>query len=236
MSQIIDEKLIVRLENKIDINFTDKTILQRAITHKSFKNENINLDLRDNERLEFLGDSVLSIIISTYIFHNFPDYPEGELAKMRSVIVSEPILALKSREIGLGQFLFLGKGEELTGGRERDSILADAMEALLGAIYLDQGFAITSKFLIDNFENIILDIEKGNYINDYKTILQEFLQQNSIERPVYHVLEETGPDHNKQFTIEVTHLKKSLGDGIGSSKKDAEQNAARKALQNLGKL
>lgn len=234
MVSLYDKKLVIELEKQIKLYFNDKLLLQRAITHKSFSNENTELALRDNERLEFLGDSVLSIVISTYIFDHFPDYPEGELAKMRSVIVSEPILALKAREMTLGKYLLLGKGEELSGGRNRDSILADAMEALIGAIYLDMGIGKAEQFVINIFEEIIKEVEQGNYIQDYKTLLQELIQKNSINRPAYIVIKEEGPDHNKTFTVEVRHDDNILGCGRGSSKKEAEQNAARLALQKKG--
>ncbi|NLJ83629.1 MAG: ribonuclease III, partial [Halanaerobiaceae bacterium] len=137
MALLLDKELVRELEKKIEINFNDRLLLQRALTHKSFSNENTDLNLRNNERLEFLGDSVLSIVISSYIFEYFPDYPEGELAKMRSVIVSEPSLADLARKINLGKYILLGRGEDLSGGRDRNSILADTMEALIAAIYLD---------------------------------------------------------------------------------------------------
>ncbi|MFW5981708.1 MAG: ribonuclease III [Halanaerobiaceae bacterium] len=230
------ESLIIELQKKIDLEFNDKKLLQRAFTHKSFSNENIELNLRDNERLEFLGDSVLSVVISTYIFDHFPDYPEGELAKMRSVIVSEPVLAIKARSLNLGRYLLLGKGEELSGGRERESILADVVEALIAAIYLDMGIEIAQQFIIKLFEDIIIDVEQGNYIQDYKTILQEVIQKENLDRPLYLVVKEKGPDHNKIFTVEVRHKEKVLGKGIGSSKKEAEQNAAKLALEKLNML
>ncbi|NLM97049.1 MAG: ribonuclease III [Halanaerobiaceae bacterium] len=236
MVSLCTEKLLQELEKKINIEFSDKKILQRALTHKSFSNENSNLKLRDNERLEFLGDSVLSIVISTYIFDNFPDYPEGELAKMRSVIVSEPILAKIAREINLGKYLLLGRGEELSGGRNRDSILSDAMEALIAAIYLEKGIDKAREFIISLFEENIKEVEKGKYIHDYKTILQELIQKKSTDRPVYVVIDEKGPDHNKEFTVEVRHGDRKLGTGSGNSKKEAEQNAARVALETLGEL
>ncbi|AZO95341.1 ribonuclease III [Halocella sp. SP3-1] len=233
MVSLYNEDIISDLEKKIKMSFNDKLLLQRAITHKSFSNENSHLDLRDNERLEFLGDSVLSIVISTFIFDNFPDYPEGELAKMRSVIVSEPILAMQARKIQLGKYLLLGNGEELSGGRERDSILADTMEALIGAIYLDLGIDMARKFIISNFNKIIIDVEKGKYIQDYKTILQELLQKDGFGRPIYQVVDEKGPDHNKSFVIDVLYQDKKIGSGKGSSKKEAEQNAAMAALKNM---
>ncbi len=236
MPRFYDESVINSLEEIININFKDKLLLQRAVIHKSFANENSELSLRDNERLEFLGDSVLSIAISTFIFHNFPDYPEGELAKMRAVIVSTPILASKARESGFGRYLFLGKGEEATGGRKRESILADTMEAIIGAVYLDQGFSTAMDFIINHFKDIINAVEKGEYIQDYKTVLQEIIQQNGIAGPEYLVIDESGPDHNKIFRIQVKNKDRILGSGSGSSKKEAEQEAARKALKNLGKI
>lgn len=233
MVSLFDEKLIMGLEKKIRIKFKDRVILQRAMTHKSFSNENSSLALRDNERLEFLGDSVLSIIISTYIFDHFPDYPEGELAKMRSVIVSEPSLAFVARKLNLGKYILLGKGEELSGGRNRNSILADTMEALIAAIYLDKGIEEAGRFIIEQFEENIIKVEKGDYIQDYKTILQEIIQKDSINGPVYIVISEEGPDHNKLFTVQVKHEDQVLGTGKGYSKKEAEQNAAKAALERL---
>lgn len=236
MVKLYNESLINELEDLINIKFNDKYLLQRALTHKSFANENAELNLRDNERLEFLGDSVLSISISTYIFHNFPNYPEGELAKMRAVIVSAPVLAQKGKEMGIGSFLLLGKGEEATGGRNRESILADAMEALFGAIYLDQGFNVTMDFIINLFKDIIEIVKDGEYIQDYKTMLQEIIQKNGDSRPIYNVIEERGPDHNKTFRVVVKFNNQIMGSGSGTSKKEAEQKAARKALENLGEI
>ena len=230
------KELVLELENKLNLEFNKKKLLERAITHKSFSNENSNLKLRDNERLEFLGDSVLSIVISTYIFKHFPDYPEGELAKMRSVIVSEPVLAIKARSLDLGKYLLLGKGEEFSGGRQRDSILADTVEAVIAAIYIDMGIEVVQKFIISIFEEIINDVEQGNFIQDYKTILQEIIQKDSIDRPLYIVVKENGPDHDKVFTVEARHQEKVLGVGKGSSKKEAEQRAAKLALKKLRKI
>ncbi|MFW6035960.1 MAG: ribonuclease III [Halothermotrichaceae bacterium] len=236
MDSFDNKKILSELEEIINLKFDNKNLLQRSLIHKSFSNENNNLKLRDNERLEFLGDSVLSIVISTYIFNNFPDYPEGELAKMRSVIVSEPILAIKAREINLGKFIMLGHGEELSGGRNRNSILADTMEALICAVYLDFGFETVGEFIINLFEDIIKKVEEGSYIQDYKTMLQEIIQQDGLGRPSYIVVDEKGPDHNKIFSVEVVYNKKSLATGTGTSKKEAEQNAARAALENMGKI
>jgi len=223
------------LESKLNIIFDNKEILKRAVTHKSFANENANLNIKDNERLEFLGDSVLSLSISTYIFKEYNDYKEGRLAKIRSVIVSAPVLAEKASQFNLGEHLLLGKGEEISGGRNRDSILADTMEAILGAIYLDKDFNFAFDFIINNFKNFIFEVNDGNYIQDYKTILQEIIQKNSNNRPEYVVVKEKGPDHNKEFYVTVNFEEKEMGFGKGKSKKQAEQRAAKDALQQLDK-
>ncbi len=227
---------IAGLESSLGVKFNQKSLLTRAVTHKSYSNENRNLNLKNNERLEFLGDSVLSLSVSTHIFKEFPDYPEGELAKMRAVIVSAPVLAEKARELNLGQYLLLGKGEEMTGGRDRDSILADAMEAIFGAIYLDSDFTIAARFVLKVLANDIKAVEEGKHIKDYKTMLQEVVQQESIERPDYEVIEEKGPDHNKVFTVMASHEGRDLGQGTGYSKKEAEQMAAKVALKNLDEI
>ncbi len=232
----IKEKKMTELEEKIDVQFDDKYLLQRALTHKSFPNENRYLDLKDNERLEFLGDSVLSISISTYIFKKFPDHPEGELAKMRAVLVSAPVLAQMARDLDLGEYLLLGKGEEMTGGRERDSILADTMEAIFGAVYLDQGFAVACRIIIDIFSNDIKNAAQGKHIQDYKTMLQEIIQKDGSDRPDYEVIQEKGPDHNKTFIVEVKLRENNLGSGQGSSKKEAEQEAAKVALHKMNEI
>ncbi|MGM0499150.1 MAG: ribonuclease III [Bacillota bacterium] len=236
MNQLFNEKKIEEFENALDLNFDDKILVQRALTHKSFPNENRTLNLKDNERLEFLGDSVLSLSVSTYIFNTFADLPEGELAKMRAVIVSAPILADVAKRIELGQYLFLGKGEEMTGGRERDSILADTMEAIFGALYLDQGFTAAADFILHLLKIDIINVAEGNHIQDYKTMLQEVIQENGSDRPEYEVVDEEGPDHNKTFLVAVKLNEDSLGSGQGSSKKEAEQEAAKVALNKLNKL
>jgi ribonuclease-3 len=231
-----DRENIISFEKAIDVEFENKKLLQRALTHKSFPNENKTLALKDNERLEFLGDSVLSLSVSTYIFKKFADFPEGELAKMRAVVVSAPILAEAAKKINLGDYLFLGKGEEMTGGRERDSILADAMEAIFGALYLDQGFIAAGEFVLSLLKEDIINVAEGNHIQDYKTMLQEVIQQDGNLRPEYEVIDEEGPDHNKTFIVAVKIEDNSLGSGQGSSKKEAEQEAAKFALHKLNKL
>ncbi|MFP4198792.1 MAG: ribonuclease III [Halanaerobium sp.] len=236
MGQLFNKKKIEEFEKSLDLNFNNKLLIQRALTHKSYPNENRRLNLKDNERLEFLGDSVLSLSVSTYIFKKFSNLPEGELAKMRAVIVSAPILAEVAKRIELGQFLFLGRGEEMTGGRERDSILADTMEAIFGALYLDQGFGTAADFILELLKVDIINVAEGNHIQDYKTMLQEVVQENGNLRPEYEVVDEEGPDHNKTFIVAVKLNKDSLGSGQGSSKKEAEQEAAKVALDKLNKL
>jgi len=235
MTDYFSEKKLKKLEAKLNLEFSNKKLLLRALTHKSFANENAELNIKDNERLEFLGDSVLSLSISTYIFNKYDNYKEGKLAKIRSVIVSAPVLAEKALELNLGEFLLLGKGEELSGGRSRDSILADTMEAILGAMYLDKGFDFAFDFIISNFKSFITEVDNGNYIQDYKTMLQEVIQKNSNDRPEYEVVKEKGPDHNKEFFVVVNFEDKELGFGKGKSKKEAEQEAAKNALKQLDK-
>ena len=236
MGKLFNKRKVEEFEQSLNLDFNDKLLIQRALTHKSYPNENRRLNLKDNERLEFLGDSVLSLSVSTYIFNKFADFPEGELAKMRAVIVSAPILAEVAKRIELGQFLFLGKGEEMTGGRERDSILADTMEAIFGALYLDQGFTAAADFILELLKIDIINVAEGNHIQDYKTMLQEVIQENGNNRPEYEVVDEEGPDHNKTFIVAVKLNEDSLGSGQGSSKKEAEQEAAKVALDKLNKL
>ena len=236
MRELFNKSKILEFEKSLDLDFKNKFLVQRALTHKSYPNENRRLNLKDNERLEFLGDSVLSLSVSTYIFNKFSDFPEGELAKMRAVIVSAPILAEVAKRIELGQYLFLGKGEEMTGGRERDSILADTMEAIFGALYLDQGFTAAADFILHLLKVDIINVAEGNHIQDYKTMLQEVIQENGNLRPEYEVIDEEGPDHNKTFIVAVKLKEDSLGSGQGSSKKEAEQEAAKVALDKLNKL
>src|SRR6056297_1281850 len=233
MKDFFTEKKLNELENKLNTKFSNKKLLRRALTHKSFANENSDLKIKDNERLEFLGDSVLSLSISTYIFNKYDEYKEGKLAKIRSVIVSAPVLAEKAIELNVGRHLLLGKGEELSGGRKRNSILADTMEAILGAIYLDKGFDYAFEFIISNFKSFIFEVDNGNYIQDYKTMLQEVIQKNSNDRPEYEVVKEKGPDHNKEFYVVVNFEDTELGFGKGKSKKEAEQAAAIHALKQL---
>ena len=215
-------------EQKINYEFKNKEYILEALTHSSYSNENKNYPF--NERLEFLGDSVLSIVISDYLFKKETKLPEGELTKIRANIVCEESLSEVSKNIHLGKYMLLGKGEEATGGRERISILADALEAVIAAMYLDGGIKCAREFILTNMEKIINDSIKGKIFRDYKTCLQEVLQSNGENNIWYKLIEEKGPDHNKRFVMEVGINDTVLGVGEGKSKKDAEQVAAKCAL------
>ncbi len=218
-------------EETIKYTFNNKNLLKTALTHSSYANENHMRREASNERLEFLGDAVLEIITSDFLYHNYPSLPEGELTKKRASIVCEQTLALCANEIGLGSYLNLGKGEELTGGRERNSIISDAMEAVIGSIYLDGGFASAKEF-IEKF--ILSDIESKQLFFDSKTILQELIQSWHIDDLLEYVLvREEGPDHNKSFVVEAHLGEKVLSTGIGKTKKAAEQDAAYKGMLKL---
>lgn len=220
------------LEKTIGYEFRDKSLLKTAMSHSSYVNEIRVGHLCCNERLEFLGDAVLEITVSEYLYRNHPQMPEGEMSRMRASIVCEPTLAFCSREFKLGDYLLLGKGEEMTGGRKRESIVSDAMEALIGAIYLDGGFANAKEF-INRF--ILNDIQNKKLFFDSKTILQEMVQSYSKEALVYELVGETGPDHDKEFTVQAFLGKQLIGQGVGHSKKNAEQAAAYDALVKLKK-
>ncbi|MGN8799915.1 ribonuclease III [Candidatus Merdisoma sp. HCP28S3_D10] len=215
------------LEHKLGYHFHDRRLLEHALCHSSYANERHWDKLMNNERLEFLGDAVLELATSEFLYQNYPTMPEGEATRTRASIVCEQTLALCARDLGLGEWLRLGKGEELTGGRDRDSITSDAMEALLGAIYLDGGFANAKEF-VHRF--ILNDIEHKKLFYDSKTILQEQIQSETEEPIHYELVKEEGPDHNKRFTVNVMLKEKVLGSGSGRTKKAAEQEAAYRAL------
>lgn len=215
------------LEEIIGYQFQKEGLLRQALTHSSYANEKHMKKFSDNERLEFLGDAVLEVTSSEYLYQHYPNLPEGDLTKLRASIVCEPTLALCTREINLGKYLFLGKGENLTGGRERKSILSDALEAVIGAIYLDGGFEKAREF-VQKF--ILTDIEHKKLFYDSKTSLQEIVQGNYEESLSYVLLGEEGPDHDKRFRVEVRIGERVLGEGSGHTKKAAEQEAAYQAL------
>ena len=213
-------------QEKIGYQFKDEQLLRQALTHSSYANEKHLKKLSDNERLEFLGDAVLELTSSEFLFTHYPKLTEGQLTKLRASIVCEPTLAQCTEEIGLGEYLLLGKGEDQTGGRTRKSILSDAMEAVIGAIYLDGGFANAKEFVL---KYVMTDIENKHLFYDSKTILQEVVQ-GEHEQLTYVLLEETGPDHDKNFTVGVLIGNKEISTGTGHTKKAAEQEAAYQAL------
>lgn len=222
---------ISKFENIISYKFKNKQYILEALTHSSYSNENKSYAF--NERLEFLGDSVLGIIISDYLFKNETELPEGELTKLRANIVCEESLSEVSKKIELGTHMLLGKGEEATGGRERVSILADAFEAVIAAIYLDGGIDNAKTFVLTQMDEIIQDSIKGRIFRDYKTHLQEVIQSQGESNIVYDLVEEIGPDHNKKFVMQVKLNDEVLGTGEGKSKKEAEQSAAKQALRRM---
>ena len=224
-------KKLEEFQEKIGYKFQAEGLLRQALTHSSYANEKHMKKHSDNERLEFLGDAVLELVSSDFLYKNYPDISEGELTKKRASIVCEPTLALCTEAIQLGDYLFLGKGEDLTGGRTRKSILSDALEAVIGAIYLDGGLANAKEF-IDKY--ILTDIEKKQLFYDSKTILQEVVQ-GEHEKLSYQLIDESGPDHNKSFTVEVQIDGQVISTGTGSTKKAAEQEAAYRALLKLNK-
>ena len=226
------EKNLEEFEKKINYTFKDKNLLFVALSHSSFANEKRKLR-HSNERLGFLGDSVLSIVVSQYLFEHFTHLPEGELTKIRASLVCEKSLYEFAKEIDLGEYLFLGKGEENTGGRERTSILADAFEAVIAAVFLDGGLEAAKKHIL-RFIPKDIDSRKSVSFSDHKTILQEIIQKNPEEKVEYKLVGQSGPDHNKAFKVQVCLNSNVIGTGIGKSKKEAEQMAAKEALELMG--
>lgn len=220
------------LQNNLGYTFKNKALLINALTHSSFANEARD-GITSNERLEFLGDSVLSVIVSDFIYKEFNNLPEGELTKLRASLVCEKSLCGFSRELNIGEFLRLGKGEEKGGGRERDSILADAFEAVLAAVYLDSDLE-TARKLVMRFVLKELKHTDDEVFKDYKTALQEIIQRNPEEYVTYILTGESGPDHDKLFEVEVHLNSNVIGKGKGKSKKQAEQMAAKQALSLMG--
>ena len=218
------------LQKKIGYTFKDSSLLTLAMSHSSYANEKHLSKLGCNERLEFLGDAVLEIVSSDFLFHRFPDMPEGDLTKTRASMVCEPTLAYCAEQIDLGSYLLLGKGEDATRGRTRNSVVSDAMEALIGAIYLDGGFTSAKEFIL-NF--VLNDMEHKKLFYDSKTILQEMVQARGTDLLSYELLEETGPDHNKTFQVAALIGNQEISRGLGRTKKAAEQRAAYQAILKL---
>ncbi|MGM9986550.1 MAG: ribonuclease III [Bacillaceae bacterium] len=221
-----------KFQKKMGIHFQNQKLLIQAFTHSSYVNEHRKRPYEDNERLEFLGDAVLELTISQYLFQKYPTMSEGELTKMRAAIVCEPSLVRFANEMNFGELVLLGKGEEMTGGRERPALLADVFEAFIGALYLEQGLAAVCLFL----ETIVYPkINKGEFshVMDYKSQLQELIQRDGSGNIEYKILHERGPAHNREFVSRVTLNGLELGLGAGKSKKEAEQHAAQEALTKL---
>ena len=223
--------MLTKLEQGLGYTFRNKALLENALTHSSYANENRERHLPDNERLEFLGDSILGFVVAEYLYRNFPDKPEGELTRIRADLVCERNLAEAAATIELGSYLLLGHGEEQGGGRKRDSIVSDAMESVIAASFMDGGFA-AAKEIIDRL--ILSNIPKGRPRNfDYKTAFQELVQRKKDQQIHYELTGESGPDHDKHFEVEVLLNGKAVGHGVGSSKKRAEQAAAEAAIEAL---
>lgn len=222
------------LKEKIGYHFQNNVLFRKAMTHSSYANEQRARHLQNNERLEFLGDSVLGFVTADYLYNHYPELPEGELTKLRAAVVCEQTLYEIAKELGIDQEIKLGHGEETGGGRRRPSILADAVEALLGAIYLDGGIEPARAFVLSFVPRKADEARHGGVFKDYKTMLQEIVQKNRQETLEYRLAEESGPDHDKQFTMELLLNSNVFASGVGRSKKEAEQMAAKQALSLMG--
>ena len=220
------------LECKIGYTFGDVRLLDLSLTHKSFIGGD-GEHSECNERMEFLGDSVLEIVVSSFLYNEFPKYTEGQMSKLKAVAVSRSILALCAQELGLGDFIRFGAGEMATGGSQKPSNLANALEALIASLYLDGGLKEAKRFVLSILADKIYELDSDELKRDYKTALQEYWQAGSRRPPVYTVVGETGPDHDKRFEIEVKLAGEPYGSGIGRNKKEAEQRAAEKALETI---
>ncbi len=220
-----------QLEQKLDLHFNDQSLLQTAFIHRSYLNEKADFELPSNERLEFLGDAVLQLVVSEHLFKEFPNEPEGELTNYRASIVNAKTLSLVSGELGLGEYLLLSKGEEASGGRNRPYLLANTFEALLGVIYLDLGLEAARKFVHAQIIPQLSNIIEQELYKDFKSKLQELAQEKLSLTPIYKVVSEHGPDHAKHFTVGVYLGDKEVGRGSGNSKQVAEQESAKAALE-----
>lgn len=218
----------------LGIKFNSISLIDLAFHHRSYSNENAGNRHLNNERLEFLGDSVLGMVVATFLYEDMKDHPEGDLSKIKSVVVSEKTLAPIARRIGINKMLVLGKGEELSGGRDKDAILADCVEAVIGAYFLDSGFDCAENLVLSLIVPEIRKVQQNRGQKDYKTLLQEFYQKKSKSCPVYELVRKTGPDHDRTFWVSVHLGDESFGPCDGKNKKSAEQSAARLALCKLG--
>lgn len=227
----LDQKTIQGIVRTLQIDVKDSALLQQALTHRSALGE--SEEALSNERLEFLGDSVLGLVVAEYLYARFPDRSEGELAKAKAVAVSEPILAESAKNLGLPDMILMSAGEETSGGRRRMSILSDGFEALVAVVYLDCGMDAARQFVLRALESILVDIERKEHIRDYKSLLQEHIQGLYKRAPRYIVVAEEGADHDKTFSVEVALEDIVMGRGEGKSKKQAEQAAALQALEQI---
>jgi len=225
------EKSLAEFETKIGIRFKEKDLLRQVFVHRSYLNENVGFDLDHNERLEFLGDAVLELVVTEYLYKTYPN-PEGELTNWRSALVRGVMLSGLAKELGIDSYLYLSKGEQKSEGKARELILANTFEALVGATYLDQGYTIAKKFLSNTLLKHLPEIINKKLYLDPKSNLQQMVQEQKGITPIYRVLSEYGPDHEKSFSVGVFVAEKLIGEGSGSSKQAAEQAAASSALEN----
>ncbi|MES2214195.1 MAG: ribonuclease III [Patescibacteria group bacterium] len=223
-----------KFEDRAGIAFTNKALLKQAFTHRSYINENRASGLGDNERLEFLGDAVLELVTTEYLFNTFPDKSEGEMTSLRSALVNADTCALVAQNLGANDFLLLSKGESKDTGRARQYILANTLEAIIGAIYMDQGFEEAKKFILAHITPLTDEIVKKGAWIDAKSLFQEKAQEHEGSTPSYKTIRESGPDHDKKFTVGVYVGTELMGQGSGNSKQDAEQEAAKNALKDKG--
>ena len=221
------------LQAVLDVNFKEESLLQQALVHRSYLNENSVLQLVSNERLEFLGDAVLGFVVASELYSRFPDFSEGELTKLRSALVRGETLSRIALSLQLGDYLYLGRGEEESGGRSRSRNLSCTLEAVIGAVFLDQGLDVAKGFILKLLDSELDGVVEDKFAADYKSRLQQVIQSEHKITPVYRTIEEMGPDHAKLFTVEVLAGDTILGQGCGRSKRAAEMDAARHALQGL---
>lgn len=225
-------KHLKTLQNLLKVRFKNQALLRHALIHRSYVNE-MNAKVQDNERLEYLGDSVLALVVNEYLYRNYQDYAEGSMAKIKSAAVSEETLARIGRKLNVGRFILMGAGEEKSGGRDRSSIIANTMEAIFGALYVDSGMRATRRCILSLLKSEIERIDQLTYLRDPKSTLQEFFQKKLKERPEYEVIEEVGPDHHKSFVVQLSVTGKEIERGYGSSKRKAEMDAAEKTLRKI---
>jgi ribonuclease-3 len=229
-----DNEALEELQRQLGVQFRRPRMLSKALVHRSYRSE--GAENCSNERLEFLGDAVLGQIVAEYLYQSFPQWTEGELTKLKAAVVSEVTLSEAARRIELGRFLVMAKGEEQSGGRDRPSLLSDALEAIIGATYLDRGLRAARELVLGVLGEAISALEQDEQRRDFKTLLQELIQGRHQQPPVYTVVAEEGPDHDKTFVVGVRFGRHLLGEGVGKSKKEAEQKAAEEALEDLDRL